>query len=102
MRKGTNMSDFFNDAYQDSKGVWRWKSSNNVPFDDMLEKNGISVAVRKACAEARDKDNAEFAETYRKRMENYVPSAEEMYEMRAAFGPGAVVVNVLTGRKIQL
>ena len=30
------------------------------------------------------------------------PSAEELAEMRAAFGPGATVVNVITGKKIEL
>jgi len=30
------------------------------------------------------------------------PSAEEMFEMRAAFGEGVTVVNIITGRKTQL
>jgi hypothetical protein len=29
-------------------------------------------------------------------------SHEERYEMEAAFGPGAVVVNIITGERIQL
>ncbi len=47
--------------------------------------------------------NAECAiREYRKARENYVPSAEEMYEMQAAFGPGAVVVDVITGQRFQV
>lgn len=41
-------------------------------------------------------------EDYRERMKNHVYSAEEMFEMRAAFGEGETVVNVITGEKIQL
>lgn len=39
---------------------------------------------------------------YRKARENYVPSAEEMFEMQAAFGPGATVVDVITGQRFQV
>jgi hypothetical protein len=35
-------------------------------------------------------------------MANHVPSSEELFEMRAAFGEGAEVVNVLTGRRTTL
>ncbi len=90
------------EAYQDDEGVWRWKSSNNVPFEDMLECWGLDDETMQKCIAAREKDCAEFAEDYRKRMENHVPSDEELYEMRAAFGEGAKVVNVITGKSIQL
>ncbi len=95
-------SEQIKDAYQDDEGVWRWKSSNNVPFEDMLEAWGLDDDTMQKCIAAREKDNAEFAAEYRKRMENYVPSDEEMFEMRAAFGEGAKVVNVITGKEIQL
>lgn len=39
---------------------------------------------------------------YRKRMANHVHTEEELFEMRAAFGPGARVVNVITGQSITL
>ena len=35
---------------------------------------------------------------YRKAQANHKPSAEEVFEMRAAFGPGKTVVNIITGR----
>ena len=38
-----------------------------------------------------------------KPVENYPePTAEELFEMRAAFGEGTKVVNILTGKTIQL
>lgn len=89
-------------AYQDAEGVWRWISSNNVPFDDMLEAWGLDADTLEKCRAARDRDNEEFLADYRARMENYEPSAEELFEMRAAFGEGETVVNVITGKKIQL
>jgi hypothetical protein len=92
----------FNEAYRDDEGVYRWKSNNRVPFDDMLQTWGLSIETIGKCQAARDKDNSEFLADYRKRMENYVPSDEEMFEMRAAFGEETTVVNVITGQKIQL
>jgi hypothetical protein len=35
-------------------------------------------------------------------MENHVHSDEEMFEMRAAFGEGATVVNAITGQETKL
>lgn len=41
-------------------------------------------------------------EEYRKKMENHHPDAEQMAEMRAAFGAGETVVNIITGQTIKL
>ena len=35
-------------------------------------------------------------------MKDYTPSQEELAEMRGAFGPGKEIVDVITGKKIQL
>lgn len=50
--------------------------------------------------EARNKENEEFLKEYVSRETHY--SGEEMAEMKAAFGEGTKVVNILTGREIQL
>lgn len=50
--------------------------------------------------EARNKENEEFLKEYASRETHY--SSEEIAEMKAAFGEGTKVVNVLTGREIQL
>lgn len=90
------------DAYQDDEGVYRWKSNNHVPFSDMLECWNLDPETFAKCVAAREADDSKFIAEYKERMKNYVPSAEEMYEMRAAFGEGETVVNVITGEKIQL
>lgn len=90
------------DAYQDDEGVYRWKSNDRVPFSDMLECWNLDADTMEKCVAAREKDDAEFLADYRERMKDYVPSDEEMFEMRAAFGEGETVVNVITGETIQL
>lgn len=85
-------------------GVARWKSNNHVLPEDCCEMlaqrvAGVNLA---ACDKARKIDDEKFFAEYRKAMENYVPSEEEMCEMRAAFGEGEVVVDVITGRKYYL
>lgn len=90
------------DAYQDIDGIYRWKSNNHIPFNDMLETWGLSKDEIQKHEEARNKDTDSFLSEYRKQMKNHVPSNEEMYEMRAAFGEGTTIVNVITGKKIKL
>lgn len=90
------------DAYQDDEGVWRWKSNNRVPFDDMLECWNLDAETLQKCKDARDHDNSVFLNEYRERMKDYEPSAEELFEMRSAFGEGAEVVNVITGKVTKL
>lgn len=92
---------FRNQAYV-VDGVVRWKSNDRIPHDDMLEKMEYIGCEfdRIKSNEVRDQEVAvELAEL---RKQKYTPSEEELNEMRAAFGAGATVVNVLTGEKIYL
>lgn len=71
-------------------------------MDDLLEKlllvtDKADSAATQAAREAEVKADLESYRAARR-----APSAEEMAEMRAAFGEGATVVDVLTGEKIQL
>jgi len=91
-----------NESYQDENGVWRYNSNDNVPPSEVLECWGLDQETMEICKQARENDTQKFLAEYRKRMENYVPSDEEMFEMQSAFGVGAQVVNVITGKKIQL
>lgn len=50
--------------------------------------------------EARQKEDEEFLKEYASH--NHQPSDEELAEMKAAFGQGAKVINILTGQEIQL
>jgi hypothetical protein len=95
---------FAEDASVDHKGIIRWKSNGRVPPDDCLADFAelglpFNIAATKAEYEA---ETQKFLSEYRKREANRKPSAEELFEMRAAFGEGAEVVNVITGRKTKL
>lgn len=91
-------------AYVNSEGVVRWVSSNNVPFRDMLEDFMVIGKISQETVErsdaARKKDQDEFLARYRANPPKY--TEEDLFEMRAAFGEGTTVVNVLTGQKIKL
>lgn len=85
----------------DENGVAR-NCIGRVLMSDMLEK--LVMVTDKASVEAataaRDKEVSESLAEYRK---NARPAIEEeRMEMRAAFGKGTTVVNVLTGEEIEL
>ena len=85
-------------------GVVRWTSNNRVMPKDCREilshtayRDLFSAEASRA---AEDAETAAFLESYRK---NYTgPSEEEKAEMRAAFGTGSTVVDVITGKRIRL
>ena len=71
-------------------------------MDDLLEK--LTLVTDKANSAATQAARAAEVEAD---LESYraarkAPSGQEMAEMRAAFGEGATVVDVLTGEEIQL
>lgn len=80
-------------------GVATWASNGNpLPEECALQAKlaGVPIDVE-ATRKARDEHLEEFAKNYRHEV-----TAEEMFEMKAAFGEGTTVVNVLTGEKIKL
>ncbi len=85
----------------DEAGVAR-NCIGRVLMDDLLEKlllvtdKADSAATRAARAAEVEAD----LESYR--ASRKAPSAEELAEMRAAFGAGTKVVDVITGEEIQL
>jgi hypothetical protein len=82
----------------DDNGVARWESNNSVPPRDwlmLLELVDERVNVLRSEVQS-EKDFAILREQYT-RNEGF-PSAEEMYEMEAAFGKGVTVVDVISGR----
>ena len=89
------------DAIVEEDGAIRWKSNDRYLMDDlceMLEYAGF-VFSRKATEIKRDAQNDEFLASYRR---NHRTTEEEKREMRAAFGEGQVIVNVITGERIYL
>ena len=93
--------DLAEKATQTETGVYHWKSNGSVPPDECLWMADVSDELRKINETARDIELAKFAAQYRERMANLTPEeeAERAFELRAAFGPGEVVVNVITGKR---
>ena len=85
-------------------GVVRWTSNNRVMPKDCREILSHTayrdLFSEEASRAAENAETAAFLERYRK---NYTgPSEEEKAEMRAAFGTGSTVVDVITGKRIRL
>jgi hypothetical protein len=96
--------EFWPKVADSSALVLRWASNDHEPFDDLLAlwaKLGyISAEQRAATNAARAESTAAFLAAYRANPPKR--SAEEIEEMRAAFGPGETVVDVITGQEIHL
>lgn len=91
-----------NDATVDENGAISWKSNGSYLMDDLCEKLDFAgypfswEATKAARAEQVDRELTEYRRNYRG------PSEAELREMRAAFGEGATVVDVLSCREIRL
>jgi hypothetical protein len=86
-------------------GVGRWTTNGHaIPVDVAAQlaafglAPGLDLAATKAVS---DVETADAIQRYRDRQPAEA-SAEEVAEMRAAFGPGAEVADVITGRRTQL
>ena len=95
-------TDFYIDETNSTTGpVIRWKNNDRIPFGDMLSEFANAGWISRQEVEnslaQRKVEDRQSIEAYRKNYRG--PSQEEMFEMRAAFGSGAKVVNVLTGHK---
>lgn len=83
----------------DTDGVIRWRT-NNAIISPALFRDDAFVVCPPAQVAAYEKDAQEFLAAYRRA--DPKPDAEQMAEMRAEFGPGKVVVNMITGRRTRL
>ncbi len=96
---------FYVDQAHDRFGAHvRWNSNDCIPFDDILEAfqtlGLISQSERDNSNYAREEEADEVLAQYRKNFEGY--HVETLAEMRSEYGPGAKIVNVLTGTVTQL
>lgn len=83
-------------------GAAFWNRSGNfLPADcaEILSHTDFPFSLE-ATAKAREEQTARQLEAYRKSYKG--PSEEEKAEMRAAFGTGTTVVDIITGDKIRL
>lgn len=90
------------DATIEADGAIRWNSNGNYIPDDFCEKleyAGFNFS-REATRAKREVQTSKFIEQYIAKQTE--PTAEDMNEMRAAFGEGATVVNLLSGRRYAL
>ena len=85
-------------------GVVRWTSNNRVMPKDCREILSHTVYrdlySEDASRAAEEAETAAFLESYRKSYKE--PGEEEKAEMRAAFGTGTTVVDIITGERIRL
>lgn len=98
-----SLAMFHDDKIYLENGIVRWKSNGRIPPDDLLELwhyAGCSFDYEESCRKRSAEDAAAIKE-YREQMKDYIPSGEELMEMRAAF-EGTMVVDVLTGKKIKI
>ena len=89
-------------AIVEESGAIRWIASGNYLPDDFCEKleyAGYNFS-RTATREAKDRQADESLKAYRSQKHTY--SFEEMEEMRAAFGEGQIIVNIITGEQIAI
>ena len=95
--------DSFKDTYFTDDNALRWKSNNRCLMSDAMEElflaDKVTEMVVRATKIARDKENEEFLEEYRKAQANRTAEeiAEQRAEARAAMGPGVDMVNIFTG-----
>ena len=84
----------------DENGVAR-NCIGRVLMSDMMEKLSYITdeADEEATRAAREEETAAFFESYRKA--NRKRSTEGQSEMRAAFGTGTTVVDIITGERIR-
>ena len=89
----------------DEKGVMRWTTNNQVPPLDCLEfaRFGLKMPVNIPASVAQgDRETQESIQAYRKHQTECGISPEERFEMEAAFGKGTKIVDIITGKEIQL
>lgn len=97
--------EFYIDETNEAAGpVVRWISSNNIPFEDMLERFLLAGVITdtdmaNSIAQRKVEDKAAI-EAYISNRQKYGYSDEEKFEMRAAFGDEEVV-DMFTGLKIR-
>ena len=97
--------DYDNGEFTIENGAAIWKCGNYLPMDCLAAvlhgKYGHLVDVE-SHEKALDAQNEESIRQYKERMKNHVYTEEELFEMRAAFGEGTEIVDVITGNKIRL
>lgn len=89
------------ESYEDDNGILRWHLSNKIVPPRVLEED-----ARLECPEPQWKAYQEqlddFLEGYLEERKKRGYSEEEKSEMRSAFGKNEIMMDVLTGERINL
>ena len=96
-------TDYISEAIVETDGAIKWSSNGRYLGRDTMEKiiaNGFTDFSVVATNVKREIQVEEELAEYRRNYKG--PSQEELVEMRAAYGKGATVVNVITGEVIKL
>lgn len=83
-------------------GELRWNSNDAVIPPSVWAESDMADPMPACQQVERDRQVDIQIAAYKRAQRNRRPSAEERYEMRAAFGRGATVVNVITGRRTRV
>jgi hypothetical protein len=95
-------------AYADEDNILRWDSNGRVVPYDVLRTAGYDEEFRAQCREVEERENSEMIQEYIQQqrefdadtsLEAMAIKREQAWERRAAFGEGAEVVDVFSGRK---
>lgn len=100
VRKAVGQAD--EKATVEADGAIKWSSNGRYLMDDFCEKLEYAgyPFSREATAKKRNVQDEESLAEYRRNDKGL--SGEALAEARAAFGEGATVVDVLTGKKTRL
>lgn len=97
------IEDMLDNVVVGELGVIRWKSNGQIPPEDCLQELEKWISFNRYLSSMiREEEDANFLTRYKEQQKNRVYSEEELNEMRSAFGKGATVVDVITGKEIQL
>jgi hypothetical protein len=95
-------------AYADEDNILRWDSNGRVVPYDVLRTAGYDEEFRAQCREVEERENSEMIQEYIQQQREFDADTsseamaikrEQAWERRAAFGEGAEVVDVFSGRK---
>jgi len=81
-------------------GAYHWLSNDAVISPSLWKEYGWGDAPKEQASEYSAYTRA-VIESYRSSRKNYIPSREEQFEMRAAHGPGKILVDVFTGQRFK-
>lgn len=102
LKEAETIRDNFAGSAEVTNGIVRWKSNGAVPPQDILD-FWLYLGLPFDHAGSTEVRKAEVCKLIAAlRANDLPPSQEDVAEMRAAFGAGTTVVNVITGRRTTL